>query len=117
VHYSMNELLMRNLFAIFDERDSVARMMALKAIWLPTSIFVDPSGRYVGFDAIDRRVAEIQAKYPDFGFIERGIVQEMHGVGRLAWGYGPADNRTAVTGIDVAVTRDGKILELYAFLD
>jgi hypothetical protein len=117
MHYSITELMKRNLHAIFDERDSAARMMELKAIWLPESVFVDPGGRYVGLDAIDRRVAEIQEKYPDFGFIERRAVQDMHGIGCLAWGYGPADNRTAVTGVDIAVTRDGRILELYAFID
>ena len=115
--FSVNELLKRNLLAIFGERDPAARMMELKIIWLPEGIFVGPDGRYAGLDAINRKVGELQAKFPDFDFIERGPVQAMHGIGRLAWGYGPEDNRAAVTGVDIAVTRDGKLLELYAFLD
>ncbi|SOE91997.1 hypothetical protein SAMN05414139_04703 [Burkholderia sp. D7] len=117
MHFSVNELLKRNLLAVFGERDSAARMMELETIWLPEGIFVDPDGRYAGFDAINRRVDELQARFPGFDFIERGPVEAMHGIGRLAWGYGPEDNRTAVTGVDIAVTRDGRLLELYAFID
>lgn len=115
--FSVSELLQRNLLAIFGERDSTVRMTELKTIWLPDGIFIDPDGRYVGFDAINRRVDELQERFPAFGFIELGPVVAMHGVGRLAWGYGPEDNRSAVTGVDIAVTRDGRILELYAFID
>src|SRR5471032_3231517 len=115
--FSVNELLKRNLLAIFGERDPAARMMELKTIWLPEGIFVGPDGRYAGLDAINCKVAELQTKFPGFNFIERGPVQAMHGIGRLAWGFGPKDNRTAVTGVDIAVTREGRLLERYAFID
>ncbi|NKI71157.1 nuclear transport factor 2 family protein [Collimonas pratensis] len=115
--FSVNELLQRNLHAIFGERDSAARMKELEAIWQPEGVFVDPDGRYVGLDAISHRVDELQARFPAFDFIERGPVDPMHGVGRLAWGYGPEDDRIAVTGVDIAVTRDGRLLALYAFVD
>lgn len=114
---SVNELLKRNLLAIFGERDSVARMKELETIWLPEGVFVDPGGRNVGLDAINSKVAELQARFPDYDFIERGPVEVMHGIGRLAWGYGPKDNGEAVTGVDIAVTRDGRLLALYAFID
>ncbi|AMO93114.1 hypothetical protein CFter6_0383 [Collimonas fungivorans] len=115
--FSVNELLRRNLLAIFGERNAAARMTELETIWLPEGTFVDPDGRYVGLNAINRRIEELQAKFPAFDFVERGPVEAMHGVGRLAWGYGPEDNRNAVTGVDIAVTRDGRLLELYAFID
>lgn len=115
--FSVNELLQRNLHAIFGQRDAAARMAELKALWLPEGVFVDPDGRYVGLDAINRRVDKLQARFPAFDFVERGAVEAMHGVGRLPWGYGPEENRSAVTGVDVAVTRDGRLLELYAFID
>lgn len=115
--FSVNELLQRNLLAIFGERDSAVRMKELQTIWLPEGIFIDPDGRHAGLDAINRRVDELQARFPAFDFVERGPVDAMHGVGRLAWGYGPEHNRSAVTGVDVAVTRDGRLLALYAFID
>lgn len=115
--YSVDELLKRNLLAIFGERDVVARMKELEAIWLSDGIFVDPDGQYVGLHAINRRVDELQARFAGFEFIERGQVNAMYGIGRLAWGFGPADNPSAVTGIDIAVTRDGRLSALYAFID
>ncbi|WP_396333693.1 hypothetical protein [Burkholderia anthina] len=113
----MNELLKRNLLSVFGERDAAARLIELKTIWLPEGIFTDPDGRYAGFDEINRRVDALQARFPDFEFVERGPVQAMHGVGRLAWGYGPEADRTIVTGVDIAVTRQGRLLELFAFID
>jgi hypothetical protein len=115
--YSVDELLRRNLLAIFGERDSVARMKELEAIWLPDGIVIDPDGQYVGLDAINHRVEELQAQFAGFEFSERGQVNAMHGIGRLAWGFGPADNLGAVTGVDIAVTRGGKLSALYAFID
>ena len=117
MQFSVNELLSRNLLAIFGERDSAARMKELETIWLPEGCFVDPDGRIVGLDAINRKVATLQARFPDFAFVERGPVDVMHGIGRLAWGFGPEGNRAVVTGVDIAITRDGKLLELYAFID
>ncbi|MEQ5841925.1 nuclear transport factor 2 family protein [Paraburkholderia acidicola] len=117
MHFTVNELLKRNLLGIFGERDAAARMAELKAIWQPDGVFVDPDGRHVGINAIDQRVAQLQTRFPGFDFVERGDVQAMHGVGRVAWGYGPEDNPSAVTGVDVAVSRNGKIQELYVFLD
>ncbi|SAL70532.1 hypothetical protein AWB69_08359 [Caballeronia udeis] len=117
MQFSVNELLSRNLLAIFGERDSAARMKELETIWLPEGCFVDPDGRIVGLDAINRKVATLQARFPDFEVVERGPVDVMHGIGRLAWGFGPENNRTVVTGVDIAITRDGKLLELYAFID
>jgi hypothetical protein len=113
----VNELLKRNLLAVFGERDAAARMKELETIWLPDGVFVDPDGRHAGLEAIDRKVAELQARFPDFNFIELGPADAMHGIGRLAWGFGPEDNPTAVTGVDVAVEWDGRLLELYAFID
>jgi len=115
--YYVDELLRRNLLAIFGERDSVARMKELEAIWLPDGIFIDPDGQYVGLDAINHRVKELHAQFAGFEFSERGQINAMHGVGRLAWGFGPANNPGAITGVDIAVTRGGRLSALYAFID
>lgn len=115
--HSVDELLRRNLLAIFGERDSVARMKELEAIWLPDGIFIDPDGQYAGLDAINHRVKALQAQFPGFEFSERGQVNAMHGIGRLAWGFGLADNPGAVTGVDIAVTHGGRLSALYAFID
>jgi hypothetical protein len=35
----------------------------------------------------------------------------------MAWSFGPPENPTQVTGMDVIVTRGEKIAALYVFLD
>jgi hypothetical protein len=117
MHSSVDELLERNLLRVFSERDATKRREALQALWLPEGVFMDPDGRYVGLDAINRRVAELQAMFLDFVFVARGPANVMHEVGRLAWGFGPEGGSAAVTGVDVAVTCDGRLLSLYAFID
>jgi hypothetical protein len=114
--HSVTALLTRNL-SVFGERNSEARKIELQALWLPDGVFIDPDGRYVGHEAIDQRIDELQKNFPDFKFIERGPVMAMHGVGRLAWGFGPESDRTAVTGVDIAVVFNGRLRELYAFID
>ena len=111
------ELLQRNLHGVFGERDALRRRQELETIWLAKGVFIDPDGRYEGIAAIDRRVAELQALHAGFVFTQLGNPQDMHGVGKLAWGFGPAGQQHVVSGIDIAVTRDGKLLELYAFID
>ncbi len=111
------ELLQRNLHGVFGQRDALKRRQELESIWLAEGVFIDPDGRYDGFGAIDRRVAELQALFAEFEFSQLGYPQTMHGVGKLAWGFGPAGQPHTATGIDIAVTRDGKLVELYAFID
>jgi len=114
---SAAELLEQNLLGVFGERDVERRRAVLETIWSPEGVFVDPEGRSVGFDAIDQRIGELQAQFPGFVFAARGTADVMQDVGSLAWGFGPAGAGPAVTGVDIAVTRDGKIESLYAFID
>jgi hypothetical protein len=110
-------LLERNLLEVFGERDAQRRRAVLESIWSAAGVFVDPEGRSVGFDEIDRRIAELQLRFPDFVFAARGPADVMHDVGRLAWGFGPAGLDPVVTGTDVAVTVGDRIASLYAFID
>lgn len=111
------DLLRRNLHAVFGQRDQAARRAEIERIWHADGVFIDPEGRYAGVDAIDQRVAALHLQFADFSFSEKGVAHEMHGTGRLDWGFGPAGRPAVVTGIDVAVARDGKLVALYAFID
>ncbi len=115
--FPVGALLERNLHSVFSERDATKRLAALYLLWSPEGVFVDPDGRYVGRDAINHRVEELQAMFPDFSFVARGSASAMHGVGRLAWGLGPDASSATVTGVDVGVTHDGRLVALYAFID
>lgn len=110
-------LLRQNLFAVFGERDGSKRRAAIASIWATEGIFIDPDGRHVGHSAIDEAVERLLRKFPDFVFSERGAVDAYHGIGRLAWGFGPPGAEPAITGLDVIVSANKRINALYTFLD
>jgi hypothetical protein len=56
-------------------------------------------------------------RFPDFVFSELGVPASHNGIGRLAGGFGPAGKTPAVTGLDVIVSKAGKIEALYTFID
>jgi hypothetical protein len=113
---SVDDLLRNNLEA-FGERDAEKRRAAISAIWEPGGVFVDPDGLHIGLGAIDNAIEQLLRKFPNFVFSESGEPDSHNGIGRLAWGFGPAGKRPAVTGLDVIVSKAGKIEALYTFLD
>jgi hypothetical protein len=113
---SVDDLLRKNLKA-FGERDAEKRRMAISTIWESDGVFIDPDGLHIGPEAIDNAVQHLLLKFADFVFSELGVPDSHNGIGRLAWGFGPAGEKPAVTGLDAIVSRAGKIEALYTFLD
>jgi hypothetical protein len=113
---SVDDLLRKSLEA-FGERDGEKRRTAISTIWESDGIFIDPDGTHIGTEAIDNAVEDLLLKFPDFVFSELGVPDSHNGIGRLAWGFGPAGKKPAVTGLDVIVSKADKIEALYTFLD
>jgi hypothetical protein len=110
-------LLTRNLFEIFGETDPARRRAAIAELWAEDAVFVDPHAATAGRDAVDAAVSALQARFPGFVFTALGEPQSLDGAGRLAWGHGPAGGPPQLTGLDVALVKDGRIAALYTFLD
>ncbi len=110
-------LLRRDLHEIFGERDAGRRRRAIAELVTEDCVFVDPSDRHVGRAALDAAVVALQARFPDFVFVEIGTTQAIPGAGRLAWGFGPQGEAPRITGLDVAIVRGGRIAALYTFID
>jgi hypothetical protein len=113
---SVDDLLRKNLEA-FGERDAEKRRTAISTIWESDGVFVDPDGLHIGPEAIDNAIERLLLKFPDFVFSKLGVPDSHNGIGRLTWGFGPAGKKPAVTGLDVIVSKAGKIEALYTFLD
>jgi hypothetical protein len=113
---SVDDLLRENLKA-FGDRDTEKRRTAILAIWDSAGVFVDPDGLHIGPEAIDKAIERLLLRFPDFVFSELGVPDSHNGIGRLAWGFGPAGKTPAVTGLDVIVSKAGKIEALYTFID
>src|SRR6202050_4018697 len=113
---SVDDLLRKNLKA-FGERAAEKRRTALSTIWESDGAFIDPDGLHIGLEAIDNAVQHLLLKFSDFVFSELGVPDCHNGIGRLAWGFGPSGKTPVVTGLDVIVSKAGKIEALYTFID
>jgi hypothetical protein len=113
---SVDDLLRKNLEA-FGERDAEKRRTAISTIWESDGVFIDPDGTHIGPEAIDNAVEDLLLKFPNFVFSELGVPDSHNGIGRLTWGFGPEGKKPAVAGLDVIVSKAGKIKALYTFLD
>ena len=114
---SVENLLVRNLYEVFGERDAARRKAAIETIFDRDAVFLDPQGLHAGHRGVEEAVAVLQAQFPDFAFSQIGAVDALRDYGRMAWAFGPSDEPQRITGLDVAVVNAGRISALYTFLD
>lgn len=76
----------------------------------------DESGVARGHEAVGALIAKVQREHPGFVFTPEPI-QWNHGIGRVAWGYGPRDNPNLVRGEDIFTIDDGKLASARVFLN
>jgi hypothetical protein len=114
---SIETLMVRNLHGVFGERDPARRTTAIEEIFDRDCVFSDPHGRHVGRRALEDAVVALQAQFPDHVFSQIGGVDALQDSGRLAWAFGPPREPRRITGLDVAVVKEGRISALYTFLD
>jgi hypothetical protein len=113
----LESLIRENLFSVFGERDAKKRRDVIARIWASDGVFIDHGGRHVGHADLNNAVEKIQQKFPGWVFTERGPLDAFHSIGRLPWNFGPPVAAPAVTGLDVVVTENDKIVALYTFVD
>jgi hypothetical protein len=111
-------LMQANAVRVFSERDPARRLAAIRELYTADAILTEPEVVSKGEAAISDAVAELLSKLPPaFAFTPIGAAVGHHGVGRLLWKAGPPNGPPAVTGMDVAHFKDGRIQALYVFLD
>lgn len=110
-------LLRENLHGVFGEHNTQKRRSNIARLWTENGVFVDHNSRYEGHSGIDRAVARLVEKFPNFVFTERGELQAFNGIGKVDWGFGPDGDKAVITGSDVLVMKGDKIGALYTFLD
>jgi hypothetical protein len=109
-------LIKRNLHEVFGERDAKKRAGVIAELWTEDCVFIDHDGRRRGRDELDRVVAALHERFPDYVFSELRPVDLLDESGRLAWSYG-RPGREPIKGVDVVVVRDGRISLMLTFLD
>jgi hypothetical protein len=102
-----------NAARVFSERDPVRRLDAFGKLCMSDVVLTEPERVAEGHAAISAAVtARCPKPPPAFALTAIGPAIGHHGLGRLLWKAGPADEPWAVTGMDIAHFTDGPIQTL-----
>jgi SnoaL-like protein len=112
----IRELMLANLFAVFNVRDPERRLEAIARNYTEDVIWSDPDGATEGREALNEQAQKLIDRIPGFVFRAAGPVHVSRDLGLLAFIMGPPEQPPAVSGIDVAMVRDGQIARLYTLL-
>jgi hypothetical protein len=113
----IRELLLANLFAVFSERDPERRLQVIERNYTEDVIWSDPDRTTHGREEMNEQAQKLLDRVPDFVFSAAGPVHVSRDLGLLAFNLGVPGQPPAVSGIDVAVVRDGRIACLYTLLN
>jgi SnoaL-like protein len=112
----IRELLLENLFAVFNVRDPERRKEAIARNYTEDVVWSDPDRTTHGREEMNEQAQTLLDRMPGFVFRAAGPVHVSRDLGLLAFNVGPPEQPPAVSGIDVAVVRDGQIARLYTLL-
>jgi hypothetical protein len=112
----IRELMLANLFAVFNERDPRRRLKAIARNYTEDVIWSDPDGTTQGHEAMNEQAQKLLDRVPDFVFSAAGPVHVSRDLGLLSFNLGVPKQPPAVSGVDVALVRDGRIAVLHTLL-
>jgi SnoaL-like domain len=112
----IRELMLENLFSVFNVRDPQRRAEAIARNYTEDVTWTDPDGTTQGREALNDRAQKLLDRLPGFVFTVAGPAYVSGNLGLLAFHMGVPEQPPAVSGIDVALVRDGQIAELHTLL-
>jgi len=112
----IRELLLDNLFAVFNVRDPQRRMEAIVRNYTDDVTWTEPDRTTRGREAMNERAQALLDSLPGFVFAASGPVYVSGDLGLLGFNMGLPEQPPAVSGIDVALVRDGRIAVLHTLL-
>ena len=114
---ALADLMKRNLFEVFGQRDSARRAAVIAELYTADCTFFEAEEQVTGRDALNARIDRILRGAPGFIFRMAAPPQVNHDHGRLPWEFGPEGTAPVVTGMDIAVFERARIHALYTFVD
>ena len=108
--------MLANLFAVFSERDPERRLKVIARNYTEDVMWTDPDGTMQGHEAMNEQAQKLLDRMPGFVFSAAGPVHVSRDLGLLAFNMGLPEQPPALSGIDVAVVRDGQIAVLHTLL-
>ena len=112
----IRELMLANLFEVFNVRDPERRLAAIARNYTEDVTWSDPDRTTHGREELNERAEKLIDRLPGFVFRAAGPIHVSRDLGLLAFIMGPPEQPPAVSGIDVAVVRDGRIAVLHTLL-
>jgi SnoaL-like domain len=112
----IRELMLANLFAVFNERDPKRRVDVIARNYTKDVSWTDPNGTTQGHEAMNQQAQKLLERMPDFVFSAAGPVHVSGDLGLLNFNLGVPEQSPAVSGVDVALVRDGRIAVLHTLL-
>jgi hypothetical protein len=112
----IRELLLENLFEVFNVRDPELRLEAIRRNYTDDVVWTDPDRTTHGHEEMNEQAQKLLDRMPGFVFRAAGPVHVSRDLGLLAFIVGPQEQPPAATGIDVALVRDGRIAVLHTLL-
>jgi hypothetical protein len=111
------QTLITDYLDTFNETDADRRRSLLKALYTPDCTYTDPHVELQGAEQINGFIEQTQARFPGFTFTLGGPIDGHHNQARFQWHAGPADAPETYVGFDVIVAADGRIRNVYGFMD
>lgn len=102
----------------WNQTDAASRRAAIRALYAEDAGYTDPLAAVRGWDAIDQFIAGAQQQFKGLVFSLAGKVDAHHDTARFTWHLGALGaQEPLVVGFDVAVTENGRLRQVYGFLD
>lgn len=102
---------------LWSQRDAGKRQAVIQEIYTENVKVTDPSFIINGRAGLDHFIEGLQGQHPGYNFSVLKPAENHHNTARLNWQFGPASNPGAIKGQDIFVFNDGRISELYVFLE
>jgi SnoaL-like protein len=115
VSKSPAELMRVNLLEVFNEPDPARRAAVIAKTYAEDVVWHEPDRINHGRKELERVAEELRAANTGWVFRPVGPASELDDIGHLGFHYGPDDDHGA-SGMDIARTRDGVIVELYTII-
>ena len=108
--------MLANLFEVFNVRDPRRRLEAIERNYTEDVTWSDPDGSTEGHQAMNEQAQKLLDRMPGFVFSAAGPVHVSRDLGLLGFNLGVPEQPPSVSGIDVALVRDGRIAVLHTLL-
>ena len=108
--------MLANLFEVFNVRDPRRRLEAIERNYTEDVTWSDPDGSTEGHEAMNEQAQKLLDRMPGFVFSAAGPVHVSGDLGLLGFNLGVPEQPPSVSGIDVALVRDGRIAVLHTLL-